>query len=135
MHRHSNPAWGLGCSGAGQSSSHGTPSQNTPVWLHRALGQTDTWLHLPEGCLLILTVPIQLESRITSPPAPDSFMSRFLEALSRQSAYASSGTGLGLLGISAHPSFLSEQFCKLKPLPQVSKGRYLALKQPEERKK
>lgn len=45
------------------------------------------------------------------------------------SAHASSGTGLGLLSISAQPSFLSEQFCQLKPLPQVSKGRFLGLKQ------
>lgn len=124
------------CPGAGQNSSMG-PAQNTPAWLHRALGQRNTWLHLPEGCLLMLTVPIQLQSRIISPPAPERFLCPdFLRHFpDNHSAHASSGTGLGLLSISAHSSFLSEQFCKLKPLPQVSKGRFLGSKQPEECKK
>lgn len=128
VHRHSNPA------GVGQDRTAPMGSaQNTPEWLHRALGQRNTWLHLPEGCLLMLTVPIQLQSRIISPPAPERFLCPdFLRHFPNNHSVV--GTWLGLLSISARTSFLSEQFSKLKPLPQVSKGKFLGSKQPEEHK-
>lgn len=44
---------------------------NTPAWLHRALAQRDTQPQLPQRWLLVLTAPLQLESRVKSPPAPD----------------------------------------------------------------